>query len=118
MQVLIVESNANLAALWQRPLSAWGHGVTIATGQLDAVRHLSTHDFEAIILDLKLTEGSAMAVADFANYRQPQAHIIAVTSDRCFSDGSIFAHLGNARVLLPRATSPDDLGKMVEYYAA
>ena len=118
MQVLIVESNANLAGLWQRPLSAWWHGVTIATGQLDAVRHLSTHGFEAIILDLKLTEGSAMAVADFASYRQPQAHIIAVTSDRCFSDGSIFAHLGNARVLLPRATSPDDLGKMVEYYAA
>ena len=74
-----------------------GHGVTIATGQLDAVRHMSTHGFEAIILDLKLTEGSAMAVANFASYRQPQAHIIAVTSDRCFSDGSIFAHLGNAR---------------------
>lgn len=118
MNVLIVESNVELAALWKRPLTSWGHDVTLVHGQRDAVEHLSSHHVDAIILDLSLEEGSAMAVADFANYRQPHVHVLAVTSDRCFSDGSIFSHLGNARALLARSTEPDDLGKMVEYYVA
>ena len=36
--------------------------------------------------------GVAMAVADFASYRRPEARVIFVTNTSFFSDGSIFAH--------------------------
>jgi CheY-like chemotaxis protein len=118
MNVLIVESNETRARLWAKPLEAWGHSVTIVTGQRDAVSHLQTARIDVIVLNLHLHQGSALAVADFASYRQPHARVLAVTGDRCFSDGSIFSHLGNARALLPADVLPQDLGALVEYYAA
>jgi CheY-like chemotaxis protein len=99
-------------------LKAWGHTVFAVQSQEDAVAHLCENEVDAIVLNLNLPGGSAMAIADFASYRHPKARIIAVTADRCFSDGSIFSHLSNASLLLPMGTLPDDLGRMVEYYAA
>jgi len=46
--------------------------------------------FDVIVLDLALEEGSALAVADFASYRHPDARVIFVTNASFFSDGSIF----------------------------
>lgn len=117
MNVLIVECQAELAALWARPLVKWGHNVTIAVDQAAAAQHLCKTTFDVIILDLNLNEGSALAVADFANYRQPHAKVLAVSADRYFADGSIFSHLGNAQALLPRDTPAQDLGALAEYYA-
>lgn len=117
MNILIVESNADLARLWAAPLRAQGCVVSVAAGQHQAVAQLHLHSVDVIVLNLSLEEGSALAVADFANYRQPQARIVAVTRDRYFSDGSIFGHIGNARALLPQSTSPQDLSEMVQHYA-
>ena len=118
MNVLIVESNADLAALWAKPLETWGHSVTIAASQKDAAFHICESHVDVIVLDLNLSEGSAMAVADLASYRQPNAQILAITAQGYFSDGSIFAHLGNARAMVSKDTPPQDLGALVEYYAA
>ena len=46
--------------------------------------------YHIVVLDLILDEGSAFAVADFMNYRQPDAQVIFVTNTSFFSDGSIF----------------------------
>ena len=118
MNILIVESNADLALLWAAPLRANGCHVAIARGQREAVDHLRLHQTDVIVLDLTLDEGAALAVSDFAQYRQPQTRILAVTRDRFFSDGSIFEHIGNARALLPRSMSPGDISAVVEHYAA
>jgi len=63
-----------------------------------------------------LENGSALAVADYANYRQPDARVIFVTNTSFFSDGSIFAHSANARAFVPSGTPPEDLAAMVEHY--
>ena len=118
MNVLIVESQRHLANLWAVPLQAQHHNVTVAQGQREAVAHLTRYATDIIILDLNLEEGSAVAVADFANYRQPKAKVVAVTRDRYFSDGSIFGHLSNVQTMVPAATPPRDLSVMVEHYAA
>ena len=70
-----------------------------------------------MILDLVLDEGSALAVSDFASYRQPLARVIFVTNTSFFSDGSIFRHCVNACAYMPSATPPEDLAAMVEHYA-
>ena len=117
MNVLIVESRAALGALWKRHLVRQGANVTLSTTQDSAIAHLQDTDFHIIILDLVLDEGSALAVADFASFRQPDTRVIFVTNTSFFSDGSIFRHCANACAFLPSATPPSDLAVMVEHYA-
>ena len=118
MNVLIVESNPELGELWQRHLQRQGAEVRLVQSQEDAILALYRSDFEIIVLDLVLAQGSALAVADFASYRQPKARVIFVTNTTFFSDGSIFAHSPNACAYVHGDTPPEDLAAMVEHYAA
>jgi DNA-binding NtrC family response regulator len=116
VNVLIVESHAELGGIWQRHLERHGLRVTRAATQAQAISHLSTHPTDIIILDLVIDEGAALAVSDYANYRQPEAQVIFVTNTTFFSDGSIFAHCANACAFLPSSTPPEDLAAIVEHY--
>ncbi|WP_187429045.1 hypothetical protein ROLI_004410 [Roseobacter fucihabitans] len=116
MKVLIVESQADLAVIWQRHLERMGMSVSCASGQAEAIAHLGEHKTDVIIMDLVLTEGSALAVADYASYRLPEAQVIFVTNTSFFSDGSIFRHATNACAFVQSGTPPEDLAAMVEHY--
>jgi len=115
-RVLIVESEPNLGALWQRHLERSAAIVEVVGSQDEAVARLSEKAFDVIVLDLILASGSAIAVADYASYRRPEAKVVFVTSTTFFSDGSIFRHMPNASAFLPRGTPPDDLAAVVEHY--
>lgn len=117
MKVLIVEPSAALGHVWQNHLERLGLTVIRARGQADAAAILAEEGVDVIVLNLMLEDGSALAVADLAGYRQPGARIVFVTSTSFFSDGSIFAHVPNARAFLPSGTAPADLAAMVEHYA-
>jgi len=116
--VLIVESVPELANVWQRHLERHCMVVAHAYGQQDAIAHLSEHETDIIIQDLVINEGAALAIADYANYRQPAARVIFVTNTTFFSDGSIFAHSANARAFVQSSTPPEDLAAMVAHYGA
>ena len=116
MKVLIVESSHDLASLWQRHLERQSMVVWVATSVERAFSLIASCDFDVIVLDLFLAEGSALAVADYAQYRQPATNLIVVTSSQFFSDGSIFALTPNARACVPVRTPPDDLAAMVAHW--
>jgi DNA-binding response OmpR family regulator len=116
MHVLIVESCPDLARLWQRHLIAQGMCVRLAHNGAEAVKAIATGPIDVIILDLFLSQGSAMAVADYAQFKFPDVSVIFVTDTTFFSDGSIFAHVPAARAFLPSATRPEDLAALVEHY--
>ncbi|QFT57846.1 hypothetical protein FIU94_03325 [Sulfitobacter sp. THAF37] len=116
MNVLIVESCAELGQLWKRHLERLGMSVVLRHGQDDAISYLAQHAPQVIILNLVLEEGAALAVADYASYRLPAARVFFVSNTSFFSDGSIFAHVANACALVPVGTPPDDIAAMVEYY--
>lgn len=118
MNVLIVESRPELGLLWQRHLERYHASVSLVHSQEDAIRALCAVDFDIIILDLVLDQGSALAVSDFASYRRPDARVIFVTNTSFFSDGSIFAHSPNACAYVQSEAPPEDLAAMVEHYAA
>lgn len=118
MNVLIVESDPDLGALWQRHLERQGVDVRLALTQTSAIMALHSAEFDIIVLDLVLDDGSALAVADYASYRSPDTRVIFVTNTSFFSDGSIFAHSPNACAYVQSATPPEDLAAMVEHYAA
>ncbi|MGC1503235.1 MAG: response regulator [Sulfitobacter sp.] len=116
MKVLIVESRSELGTLWQRHLERQGMHVSCVTTQNAATDHIAENPVDLIILDLMIEGGSALAVSDFADMRQPDARVIFVTNTSFFSDGSIFGLAANARAFLPSGTPPEDLAAMVEYY--
>lgn len=117
MPVLIVESNADRGALWREQLERTGFKTVSAQDQSAAVKVLQTRAVRLILMDLDLAEGSAIAVADFASYRQPGVKVILLTGTGLFSDGSIFRHAANVCAFLPVSTPPEDLAAVVEYHA-
>lgn len=118
MRVLIVETETDLAQIWRRHLERLSASVHIARTSDAAVQAISDHPFDVIVLNLVLAEGSALAVADFAQYRQPHTNVIFVTDTTFFSDGSIFSMIPNARAFVRSGTRPEDLAAMVEHYGS
>ncbi len=118
MRVLIVESNPDLGRLWRRHMQRLGASVKLVESQDAATHSLCNQGYDIIVLDLVLKEGAALAVADFASYRRPEARVVFVTNTSFFSDGSIFNVSSNACAFLQSATPPEDLAAMVEHYAA
>ena len=117
MNILIVQDKPSLGEMWQRHLQRYAHVADLATDQDTAIEKLSETYYPIIILDVVLNDGSAIAVADYASYRHPDARIIFVTNSSFFSDGSIFQLCANACAFVPSATQPEDLAAMVEHYA-
>lgn len=115
MRVLIVEQDQRLSQRWRDHMVQFADDIFMASDQSAAVNVLRHHDVDVIVLDLDLTCGSPLAIADFASYRCPAARVVLVTSGRAFSDGSIFRHCPNACAFLPAATDPADLALLVEY---
>lgn len=117
MNVLIVESELNLGRIWKNHLDRQGVQSILVGTHDEAIAQLQRHSFEIILLDLVLSEGGALAVSDYASYRQPDARVIFVTNTSFFSDGSIFAHSKNACAFVQSSTPPEDLVAMVEHYS-
>jgi DNA-binding NtrC family response regulator len=116
MRVLIVEGQSELAEIWQQHLERLGMTVIRARGQTDGMAYLSSDEIDIIILNLVLQDGSALAVADYASYRLPEARVIFVTNTSFFSDGSIFSLVSNACAFVRTGTPPADLAALVEHY--
>jgi DNA-binding response OmpR family regulator len=117
MHILIVEREATRAATWARLLTRRGADVDITDRQGQAVELIRARRPDILIVNVELTQGSALAIADFAAYRTPSAQIIFVSDGTFFSDGSIFRHAPNACAFLPACTRPEDLCAMVDHHA-
>lgn len=118
MDALIVQEDVKLGDLWKRHLEDLEINVSLARTGEEARNHILDTFFDVILLDLVLSEGSALAVADLARFRQPEANVVFVTDTTFFSDGSIFHHSANARAFIKTATPPQDLAEIVHYYGA
>ena len=116
MLVLIVANNPDLSGVWANHLERLGASVTAVTSQEEATRILCEFEVGVIVLDLMLMRGSAIAVADFASYRQPDSKVVFVTSSTFFSDGSIFNHMPNACACVKMHTPPEDIAAIVDHY--
>lgn len=116
MDVLIVESDANLGSVWRNHMVRKGLNAELVLDQAQAAEALTAKSYAVVILNIVLSEGSALAVADLAAYRQPDIQIIFVTGTSFFSDGSIFSLSPNARAFMGTDTPPEDLTAMVEHY--
>lgn len=116
MRVLIVQNNLELGQVWARFLEREGMDVTLNGSQEQAIKTLRFNSFDALVLELVLPDGGAIAIADFATYKNENVSIITVTLSSFFSDGSIFSIIPNARGMLPSPVKTDDLAAMLTHY--
>jgi len=116
MRVLIVEHNEDLGRVWSRFLERQGAEVTLATSQKDAIALMRFNRYDALVIELILPDGGAIAISDYATYRFPDVPIITVTDSSFFSDGSIFEVIPNARGIMRQPLRPDDLAAMLDHY--
>lgn len=116
MSVLIVEGNEELAAVWKQHLIRGGADVRIVATADEACVAISEQPVSVVVLDLDLKGGSALAVADYASYRRPDARVIFVTATTFFSDGSIFQIIPNAAGYLASNARPEDLAALVDHH--
>ena len=116
MRVLIVETNTNLAKVWQSHLERQGIDVWHADSAEEAIETLRENDVDIVVMNLTMAVDASFSVTDFASYRRPEAQFVFVTGRSFFSDGSIFTHVSNARAMVPAETPPADLAAMVQHY--
>lgn len=116
LRILLVQSEPDLGAVWQRHMARQGAEVTLCRDADSALEALEDRMFDVVVLDLVLEEGNGLTVADIAAFRQPDASVICVTDSGFFSDGSIFNHCATARLTLNRKTPPDELAAIVTHY--
>ncbi len=115
MRVLIAQQNAELGTLWAGFLEREGIQTTLVSSQEEALAKLRTHVFEALVLEMVLPDGGAIAIADFAAYRMPDVPVITVNSSSFFSDGSIFQLLPNVHSVMQAPVEGEDLAAMVSH---
>lgn len=116
MRVLIIACNKDLGTIWGRHLNRNGAKVLVANNQDEAVEILQQWPIDIIVVDVVLTDGSAIAIADFASYKQPNTKVVFVSNSTFFSDGSIFQMIPNACAIMPGDVAPDDLDAVVQHY--
>jgi len=68
MRILIVENNADLGFIWARFLERQGLIVTLATSQKEAIEFMRFGEFDALVLELILEDGGAIAISDYAQF--------------------------------------------------
>ncbi|MFK5997193.1 MAG: response regulator [Rhodobacterales bacterium] len=114
-KVLIVEARTSLGKLWQSFLQRQGCDVDLAGNQPDAIGKLRFKNWDVLVIDLMLPDASALAISDFASYKNPDIAIIVVSASSFFSDGSIFEHLSNARGFMNQPVEAEDLAAVVDH---
>ncbi len=115
MRVLIAQQNAELGKVWAGFLKREGIETTLVTSQEEALSKLRRHTYDALILEMVLPDGGAIAIADFAAYRMPDVPVITVNSTSFFSDGSIFQLMPNVQSVLQSPVEGEDLAAMVSH---
>jgi hypothetical protein len=97
---------------------AWRDFRAVAvSSQAQAVAKMFELAPAVVLIDLELTNGSPLAVADFASYRYPDARIIFVSESDMFADGSVFAHCPNVHAHVGRGMAEPDMVALVSHHA-
>ncbi|TFL19109.1 hypothetical protein [Jannaschia formosa] len=89
----------------------------VAHSQAQAVAMMFELQPAVVLIDLGLTDGSPLAVADFVSFRHPDARVIFVSDTAMFSDGSLFQHCSNVRAHVPRGMAEPDMVALVAHHA-
>lgn len=96
-------------------LSREGISLFRADDQHNASLWICEADPAVVLIDLSLTEGSPLAVADFCNYRRPDTRVILRGTGKLMAHGSLFGHVGNAAAMISAQMPGEDLVSLLAF---
>ncbi|HET6351473.1 MAG TPA: response regulator transcription factor [Coriobacteriia bacterium] len=80
MNILLVEDEERIAAFVNKGLSAEGHSVEHVATASEAISIATTHDFDVVLLDLVLPDGSGKQVLQSIRRIKPELPVIVVSA--------------------------------------
>ncbi|MEM9715753.1 MAG: hypothetical protein AAF826_04475 [Pseudomonadota bacterium] len=118
MNTLLVDFVGHRLSLWSRHLERCGLDVTTAETADAAMEKLTLMRFDTMVINMGLPGGTALSVSDYAIFKNPDIRIVAVSSDKFFSDGTLFKFIPNLRSHLADSVHVEDMSATVAHYAA
>lgn len=109
MDVLVVEDDPNLSALWGEVLETAGHDVLQVETEAEALALLQRQPFDLVVLDLCLNGRNALGAATFATYRNPSCKVVLVSGSAEYSRKALFASSPAVAATLRKPVDIEDL---------
>ncbi|MEM8554594.1 MAG: response regulator [Pseudomonadota bacterium] len=115
MDALIIEDNAELAAVWRIILEERGHSVTWARSAREGHTKIATSAFHLVLSDLLLGDASALGILDYARVKNPEARIVLITGSNAYAHGELHSLAPAADWILRKPVSVDVLTAILDY---
>jgi len=112
-RILIVEDRDSLRRMLQRALAQEGYTVEPAADALSGVRLVEGQDFDLVLTDLKLPDGSGLAVLAASRAAQPRVPVVVLTGYGTVATAVEAMKLG-AFDFLEKPVAIDDLYRLIE----
>ena len=116
LRLIVVEDHANTAEGLQKFLKAVGYKVFVATDMKSALTLASSLEFDLLLSDLGLPDGSGWELLKQLNARRPHIRAIAFSAHNMPEDLERSAEAGFVEHL-PKPLSPDKLCAAIERVA-
>jgi len=112
-RILIVEDRDSLRRMLERALAQEGYTVAPATDVASGVRLVERQDFDLVLTDLKLPDGSGLAVLAASRAAQPRVPVVVLTGYGSVATAVEAMKLG-AFDFLEKPVAIDDLYRLIE----
>ncbi|MFL5560718.1 MAG: PAS domain S-box protein [Gemmatimonadaceae bacterium] len=118
-RILIADDESSVREALQLFLRSLGHKVDVASSGLEAIARLEAHQYDAILLDLRMPDVSGMAVYDKLLQRDPQLakRVIFVTGDVHSGAAGDFV-LKSGRPYISKPFVLEDVARLISAAAA
>lgn len=118
MKCLIVEDNVVLRLDYVLALEQRGYECVETDSVEDALYLLKTHVFSVILLDLQVSDGIALPVADYVQVMGLETAVVLVTGTGAFPYGETTRLSPRIDYVLRKPLQLSDLAAVVDYLAA
>jgi len=112
MRILIVDDEKNIRLSMTHALEAEGHEVSTASSSATALAELKTAPFDAVLLDLKLSQENGLDVLEEILRLSPQAAVVMVTAYASV-ETAVEAMRRGAFDYLPKPCTPEQVRQVL-----
>ena len=117
VNVLVVEDDPNLRALWGAVIEGAGHRAVLVEDEPTARETLMSEPFDLVLLDLFLGERDGVSVASFATYLNPACKVVVITGTSLYARGELFAMAPSIWAVMRKPVDIEDIAALCAHVA-
>ena len=117
VNVLVVEDDPNLRALWGAVIEGAGHRALLVEDEPTARETLMSEPFDLVLLDLFLGQRDGVSVASFATYLNPACKVVVITGTSLYAQGELFAMAPSIWAVMRKPVDIEDIAALCAHVA-